>query len=153
MTWLEALKATVETQLDQPVKFIHADLFKANFGVDELEDKDFPVFVFIAPLTIQNTVNQAGFITRRVPISGFFLTKYEQDTIDYKTAEVEPTIQAMRDLGDKLVHQLNQALVTNPETDGIVNFSTESTYAKNDAHLFGCEFEAEWPVNELTKGC
>ena len=153
MSYLEELEKSV-TGLG--MKFMHADIYEANMGVDSVESVDFPLFVLIAPRRTANKIDGSGMIHRRVPIFAFILYRYEgQDTPEAEKSLVVQYVQAATRQADRLIHLLNGNTVTDQQApeNGIVDFSTDETYAKFDGNLYGVKLEFTWPVNERTRGC
>lgn len=151
MTYIEALKSNVEAL---GMKFIHADPYDQNLGVDNVNNDEFPVFVLVTPRKTPSKVNDAGMITRKPPIASFILYRIDgQQTIEMDTTTAQVWIQKACRLADNLIHRLNLDPLTDTETKGITDFACDEVYYKDDATLFGAGLTFGWPVNEQTRGC
>jgi hypothetical protein len=153
MTPIETLKLVLETKIGISVPLIEASLFSANVMADTLRKQiDFPVFVLIpVMITTSERINKS-MVKRKIPIFGFMLygRTPAKGTADFKFDEARPVVEAAKTLCDKLVNALyNEAITYKGEEDsGIRQYKSTETYAKFDAHLFGCQLSFEWDVVE-----
>ena len=154
----EALKTVVTTKLGRAVTWIHADLFKSNFLVDQLAaNSSWPVFIYLTPVEKKASLSDnTQSIKRVINVNGYFLDKPNLATQDYSSEDVEPIITDMEGLADKLIYNLNKQSVT-PVTDmqkgGVTEFRTVGQYSRFDANVFGVMVTFDWPVDENTTGC
>ena len=148
------LRRIVESELPIATKFIYANLFEANFGLDQLsQSEEFPVFLFIANDKSTNRLTETGLIVRDVSVTGMLLNSIPaNETMDFKTEDVSPYIEQMRQLGDSLIYQINKSSMTYP-TSPILNYTFDKVYAKFDAHLFGVGMTFTWSINTYSRGC
>jgi hypothetical protein len=137
------LRIIVETRLARKCSFVYADLFEANYGLGELKNVDFPVFLYFATDKNKYKINAVGMQVRTAPIVGMMLTQRMDTTADYKSAEVNPDIHLCRQLVENLVFNCNNSLITS-KGDEIKDFSADSIYGKFDGHLFGVATSFEW---------
>lgn len=147
---LTELERIVTTQLEVPCSFVYANLFEANFGLDELTDISFPAFVYFADDKSKYKVTEYGMQTRALPIVGMMLTSRQDPTVDYKSQDVNPDINQMRQLVENLIYHLNKSPLciweNKEEKGGVDSFDTENIYQKFDAHLFGVGCSFQWKV-------
>lgn len=155
----EQLKTVVTTKLGRPITWIHADLFRSNFLVDQIAaNSSWPVFIYLTPTEKKGSLSDnTPAIKRTISVNGYFLDKPALNpTSDYSSEEVEPIITDMEGLVDKLIYNLNKQSVT-PVTDiqkgGVTEWRTTGQYSRFDANVFGVMVTFDWPVNENTTGC
>lgn len=148
------LKRVVENDLAVDCSFMYANLFEANFGLDELNlEQEFPVFLFIATDKSTTRVTNSGLIVRDIVVVGMMLNAIPADgTIDFKSKDVSPYIEEMRQLTDNLIYRINQSPLTYAPSP-IMNYSVDKIYSKFDQHLFGCGITFTWSFNTNSKGC
>lgn len=148
------LKRIVENDLSINCSFMYANLFEANFGLDELIlNQQFPVFLFIATDKSANRIIQSGLILRDVTVVGMLLNTLDAEaTIEYKSKDVSPYIDEMRQLADNLIYNINKSSLTY-EPNTITNYSIDKVYSKFDAHLFGVGLTFTWTINTSSRGC
>lgn len=144
------LERIITTQLQVPCSFVYANLFEANFGLDEMKDVEFPVFVYFADDKSKYKVTEYGMQTRSIPIVGMMLTTRKDPSTDYSSKEVNPDINQMRQIVENLVYNLNKSPLSiwenKDDKGGVDNFDTENIYQKFDAHLFGVGVSFNWKV-------
>jgi hypothetical protein len=147
---LTELERIVTTELQAPCSFVYANLFEANFGLDELKDVAFPVFVYFADDKSKYRVTEYGMQTRALPIVGMMLTMRNDSTVDYASKDVNPEINLTRQMVENLIYHLNKSPLSiwenKEEKGGVDNFETENIYQKFDAHLFGQGVSFQWKV-------
>lgn len=142
------LEIICKTRLNMPVTFIHANLFEANFGLDELtkdSDVTFPVFVHVANGKSKNTVNEAHEINRKVEVFGMLLNRIDNPTSDYKSEDVNDVIYEMHQLGNNLIYWINRSALS--VDGGVDEFEMVDVYQKFDAHLFGQAMTFTWSLS------
>lgn len=152
------LETVVTTKLGRAVTWIHADLFRSNFIVDQLEpNADWPVFIYLTPVRKRNTSDDnTRAIKRKISVNGYFLDKPSFPSGDYTSLDVEPIIKNMENLADKLIFKLNDqntTQVTDIQAGGVKEWSYDGVYFKFDAGVFGVLVTFDWPVNEGVTGC
>lgn len=148
------LKRVVENDLSIDCSFMYANLFEANFGLDELSVQDeFPVFLFIATDRSTTRVTDSGLLVRDIVVVAMMLNSIPADgTIDFKSKDVSPYIEEMRQLSDNLIFNLNRSSVTYAPSQ-ISSYSVDKIYSKFDSHLFGVGLTFTWSVNTNSRGC
>ena len=148
------LKRVVTEDLSIDCSFMYANLFEANFGLDELSmTEEFPVFLFIASDKSTNRIIQSGLILRDVTVVGMLLNSIPRDeTIEFKSKDVSPYIDQMRQLADNLIYNLNLSSLTY-EPNTIASYSIDKVYSKFDSHLFGVGITFTWTINTGSRGC
>jgi len=154
----DELKTVVTTKLGRPVTWIHADLFRSNFLVDQLEgNSSWPVFIYLTPVEKRGQLeDNTQSIKGTISVSGYFLDRPNFETQDYTSEQVEPIIDDMESLASKLVYNLNKqsvTAVTDMQRGGIVDWKTVGVYSKFDANVFGVLLTMDWPVDERKTGC
>lgn len=147
---LTELERILTTQLALKCTLVYANLFEANFGLDNLGEVSFPVFVLFTEDKSKYKVKEHGMQTRRLPLIGLMLTMRQDSTIDYSSKDVNPDVNQMRQLCENMVYHINKSPLSTWEDKedkgGIDDFETENVYQKFDAHLFGVGFSAVWRV-------
>lgn len=148
---------TVVNSLTTPCAFFYANLYEANgdLGIPEFSAGHDTFFVYIPPFENTDTYAENGLIHTVFPLQFFLLTKLEFSTMDYKSSEVEPTIDAMRELAREFVHKLEEQDVVEkggPAT-GIKETKITSEYGFSDSHLFGVSVQCDVPIMEGKTGC
>ena len=133
---------------DYKVTLIEADLFTANIVTDTLkEDTEFPVFVLIPVMPTENERVSTGMVSKRIQVFGFLLfSNKNSSTSDFVFSELRPTVEAAKTIVDKVVNVMYKSPITNKSKDGILKYNCTETYAKFDAHLFGCQVDFAWDV-------
>lgn len=147
---LVELELICKERLAIPVTFIHANLFEANFGLDQLSDVKFPVLVHVA--TTKNVVelNEAHDNMRTAKIVLLLLNKVDLDTIDYKSYDLNDALNQMRNLGENLIYQINRSPLS--VNGGVDKFESDNVYQQFDAHLFGQAMTFDWLLDAATAG-
>lgn len=148
------LQRIIENDLSLDCSFLYANLFEANFGLDELSQyEQFPVFLFIANDKSNNRILPSGLIVRDVTVIGMLLNSIPADaTIDFRSKDVSPYIEQMRQLADNLVYNVNNSSLTY-EPSSITSYTLDKIYSKFDSHLFGVGITFTWSINTATRGC
>lgn len=153
---VDTIEAVVGT-LSQPVHFLYADLYEANL-LDQSripEGKDV-FFVYVPPLEADDTIAENRAIHTQFPLQFFLVKKLPAPTIDYKSYEVQPTVDEMRELAREFIGKLNHESVVEKSTEfgkGIANVKFLSEYQWTDYHLFGVSGQATVPINEGKTSC
>ncbi len=158
---LTTIQSVVEG-LSKPCAFVYANLFEANGDLDipsQSEGKD-TIFVYIPPLENTDETQLNPLIYTTFPLQFFLLKKRQDTTVDYKSIDVQPDIDEMRELAREFIHSLNdQDVVTKGTTiggkvmDGINKWKMLSEYAFLDYHLFGVSVQCDVPIMENKTGC
>jgi hypothetical protein len=148
------LQRIVTEDLSVECSFMYANFFEANFGLDSLAmNQQFPVFLFIANDKSVNRIIQSGLILRDVSVVGMFLNAMPHDeTIEFKSQDVSPYINDMRQLADNFIYNINKSSLTY-EPNSITSYTIDKVYAKFDAHLFGVGISFNWTINTGIRGC
>lgn len=159
------IKDTIESvvgSLSKPCAFIYANLFEANGDLDipsQSEGKEV-IFVYIPPLESTSQIGLNPLIYTVFPLQFFLLKKRQDTTIDYKSSEVDPDIEDMRDLAREFLARLNDAdevvkgtTINGTEMDGVAKWKVTSEYAFLDYHLFGVSVTCDVPINENKTLC
>lgn len=147
----DELKRIIEEVLK--CTFIYADLFTANNNLDKLPEISFPIFIYVAPSKKKNSADElTAMIKRVVPINGFFLYKVPQKTGEVVYDDLKPWIRKAEVLADKLYRALNASSLKDPNKK-FLDYESQDTYDEFDQSLHGVTFFANWPVDELTRGC
>jgi hypothetical protein len=148
------LKRIVENDLSTTCSFMYANLFEANFGLDDLSlQEQFPVFLFIATDKSTTKITTSGLIVRDIVVVGMMLNSIPNDgTIDFKSKDVSPYIEEMRQLTDNLIYNVNKSSLTYAPSP-VQNYSVDKIYSKFDQHLFGCGVTFTWSLNTNSRGC
>lgn len=153
---LSTIQSVVES-LPSPVAFIYANLFEANGDLDipsQSEGKSI-VFVYIPPLESNDETELTPEIHTTFQLQFMLLKRRQDTTVAYKSIDVQPDIDEMRELARKFIAILNeQPVVENgnsvngKQRDGIDTWKIESIYGEFDQHLFGVAVTCEVPINE-----
>ena len=149
---------SVVNGLNEPVKFVHGNLYESNLDLDQLGDYE-TFFVYIPPLENTDDYDGQGAIYTKFPLQFFMMKKLNLPTNDYKSYVVQPTIDAMRELSRQFIHNLNMEDVVNKSgspdgsNQGITQVRYLSEYAWQDYHLFGVSGQCDVPIYEAKTGC
>lgn len=150
VTELERLSAL----LTLPCSFMHADLYEANFGLDKLDKRsEFPVMLYITTGREKDVVLETNLIVREVPISLMLMDSFDKRTTDYKSREVDPKINRMRENALNLIYLINKSSDLTYKPQPVEDFEVSKIYAKFDRHLFGVAVDFTWSVNTNSSGC
>lgn len=141
--------------LEITTSFIEANIFESNIELDKISDDKnlkFPVCVFIVTdASSKYKVGETLELRRKVPVTLMLLDKYEQKTVDYKSSEVNPTINKMRMLGENLIFNINKSYLS--VAAGVEDFTCDPLYSKSDAHLYGVGMIFDWNISTGVSGC
>jgi hypothetical protein len=145
------LEAICKTRLAMPVTFIHADLYEANFGLDQLDKLAFPVLVHVANTSNKVSINEAGHQIRKVKVLCWLLNRAPDGSApDLKSYDINDLVNQMRQLAENLIYWINKSSIS---VDGGVNdFESTDLYQKFDAHLYGQGVSFEWSIDTATNG-
>lgn len=114
--------------------------------VESFEYLDWPRNI-VAPPSVRGTLknNRSKEI---IPISGFMVTRINQDTNDYRSVQIEPEfIAPMRNAARKFIISLANSDLTDPEVEDIT-FTIDSQYRWLANHLFGVVYSMRWPIRK-----
>lgn len=156
--------STIETvvgALSTPCAFFYANLYEANgtLGVPAFSEGKDVFFVYIPPLENTDTYGENGLIHTKFPLQFFLMKKLELPTEDYKSADVDPIIDEMRELAREFIHRLDSENIVEKGggmedgPEGITETRINSEYAWLDHHLFGVSVTCEVPIMEGKTGC
>lgn len=153
---------SVVSHLSKPVAFVYANLFEANGDLDipsQSEGKNI-IFVYVPPLENTDETELNPLIYTTFPLQFFLLKKLQLPTVDYKSKDVQPDIDEMRELAREFIHSLNDENVVTKGTtingkvmDGIDKWKMLTEYAFLDYHLFGVSVQCDVPIMENKTGC
>lgn len=152
---LSTIQAVVAS-LSKPVFFTYANLYEANAELDLSDSEGYDTFfVYIPPLDNTDDIQDNGLIHTSFPLEFCLLKRLSEVTIDTKSREVEPYIDAMRELGREFVHKMNENDIVDKggPADGITQVKYESLYGWNDQHLYGVSGKCDCPIMENKTGC
>jgi hypothetical protein len=133
-----------------PCTFLHANLFEANFGLDQIAadaEISFPVLLHVANGKNDNKQNVASDVIRKASVYGMLLQRYDNKaTSDYSSKEANGLVYAMQQLADNLQYWVNKSRLSvgcnsEGEPNGASGFKLTDVYGKFDADLFGVAFE------------
>lgn len=144
------LKAICESRLAIPVTLVHANLFEANFGLDQLTGIEFPVLVHVATTRSVVEINEAHDHMRTAKIVLLLLDKVDLDTADYKSYDLNDSLNRMRNLGENLIYQINRSALS--VNGGVDKYESDNVYQQFDAHLFGQAMSFDWMIDTATAG-
>lgn len=144
MTIVDEVKAAATAM---GMAFMYGNENENNLGLDTW--KEFPVCVLMPPV-VNDTLDTAGRWPSAVPMSVFYLDRIPAATIDYKSGEVEPTIQSMRKKGRQVATWLNANSELRDRTKMITSLTHSPTYGEFDSHLFGVLTQFSFPIDEGT---
>jgi hypothetical protein len=152
---LVELERIAKTQLAIPCSFIHANLFEANFGIDQISrdsEQSFPVLIHVANGKNKNDPNTVNDIRRKASVFLLLLTKFDAPTSDYKSYEVNELVYQMQQLGNNLQYWINKSPLS--INGGVTkdSWSMVDVYQKFDAHLFGQAIEFTWEFDTGKSG-
>lgn len=146
------LETICKTRLAVPCSFIYADLYEANFGLDNLDPElEFPVFVHVANGKNKNGFLKTGEIQRTIPVKGYLLDRTDDATIDSnKSYEINDSINRMRQLGENLMYWINRSRLS--VDGGVEKWNSDDRYQLFDANLHGQFLEFDWTVQTGSTG-
>lgn len=145
----------VVSSLSRPVFFIYANIFEANADLDLSDSEGYDTFfVYIPPTSDKDKIQDNGLIHTTFPLEFCLVKRIDLPTIDYKSKNVEPTIDEMRELAREFIHKMNENdTVDKSQANGIEEVNHESLYGWNDQHLFGVSCTCDVPIFENKTGC
>lgn len=153
---LTTIQSIVEG-LSKPCAFLYANLYEANGDLDipNLSEGKEIFFVYIPPLENTDTIGENYLIHTTFPLQFFMMRKLNHPTIDYKSSEVEPFVDEMRELAREFIHSLNENDIVEKggPADGITEVKYTSEYSWADVHLFGVSATCDVPIQEGKTGC
>lgn len=148
---------TVVSQLSRPCAFFYANLYEANgdLGIPEFSQGQDTFFVYIPPLENTDSYSENGLIHTKFPLQFFIMRKLELPTSDYKSSEIDPVIDELRELAREFIHELEGQDVVEKggPAAGIKETKITSEYGWLDHHLFGVSVTCEVPIMEGKTGC
>lgn len=112
--------------------------------VDSFEFMDWPRNIVAPPIITGTLKNNRA--KEFVTITGFMVTRINQDTTDYRTVQIEPDfIAPMRAAARKFIIALLNTDLTDSEVED-VSYNITSQYRWLTNHLFGVTYSLRWPV-------
>ncbi len=154
---LSTIQAVV-ADLSQPCAFTYADLYEANgtLGMTEISQGKDIFFVYIPPLESTDTVQDNGLIHTKFPFQFYMMRRLDLPTTEFKSIEIQPTIDLMLDLAQEFIAKLEAQDVVEKGTEfanGIASRKYNRELGWLDAHLFGVSCECEVPIMEGKTSC
>lgn len=146
---------SVVANLSKPVGFFFCDIYQLNNELDKYDLEQDIVYGYIPPFDISDTIAENDLIHTTFTLQFYLMRKLHHPTVDYKTIEVEPVIDEMRELAREFIHSLNSHEVVEKQgpAAGITSVKINSEYGFADAHLFGVSVQATVPIFENKTGC
>ena len=146
---------TVVSQLSRPMGFDYGNLFEVNLGIPEVMKGKDTVFVYIPPLELTDKPGENGLLHTKFPLYFFIMKRLDNPTVDYKSIDVEPTMNEMLELGREFVHSLEEQDIVEKggPADGIKDRNFNREYGWLDEHIFGISCKCEVPIMEGKTGC
>lgn len=129
-------------------RFARMDEFNAFQG--SFTSGDYPCHVMEPFTTVGTWLNGRARLT--VPINGWMLKKLNQDTVNWRSAEIESQhLEPMRALAKAFIKALlssdDAEDVVDPEVDE-VQFTIKPEYMLLSSQLFGVSYTVQLPVRE-----
>lgn len=152
---VDTIKSVV-SNLTQRVTFVYANLYESNFDLDNLASETGWYFVYIPPFENTDTIGTQREYHTSFNLQAFVVYRTGDQTIDYRSEEVQPIVDQAREIGRNFIHKLGYESVIdyNPTyADGIKEARYTSEYAWQDIHLFGISLQATVPIYEGKTGC
>lgn len=144
MTILEAIEQANETVGIRSFRF--ANLSEFNKFLESFEFEDYPCHVVVPFETRQEWYNNR--IYNVAVIQGWVLKRIDEDTTNFKAAEIEALhIAPMRAKAKNLIREMVESDVTNPEVERVTS-SIKPEYGQLTASLFGVSYTLNWPIAE-----
>lgn len=145
------------------MQFLYANAYESNLDLDAkklTKGKD-KFFVYVPPLDNEDDYNEQGAIYTSFPLQFMMMKKLNHKTIDYKSYDVQPHVDYMRELARKFIHDLQAQdvvvksgiLINGKRLNGIESVKYLSEYGWRDIHLFGVSCECIVPIYEGKTGC
>lgn len=153
---LSTVQAVVEN-MSKPIAFFYANLYEANgdLGIPAFSEGKDTFFVYIPPFENKDTYDMNGLIHTTFPLQFFIMKRLELPTTDYKSSDIDPIIDEMRELAREFVHSLEEEDVVEKggPAEGIKETKITSEYGWLDHHLFGVSVTCDVPIMENKTGC
>jgi hypothetical protein len=153
---VETIEAVVGT-LSQPVHFLYADLYESNLlDQDRIPEGKDIFFVYVPPFEANDVIATNRAIHTSFPLQFFIVKRLTLPTTDYKSYEVQPVVDEMRELAREFINKLNHQAIVEKSTEfgqGITGVKYLSEYAWQDYHLFGVSGQATVPIYEGKTAC
>ena len=132
------ISSSVKAALDKiGITNIFAKIDHANFGLDQIPTIDFPVAVFVLPITQTSEWQASGAARRQVEIRVLFLGRAE---------DVDPTTEVAYGLIDEMAAKAESFWVNlqaDPEVMLVEVANHETLWAVMDASLYGVGSSAQ----------
>lgn len=135
--------------------FLYGNAAEINQMIDNEPPSSFPILVYIAPITVTDTIEKNNLVRSKFPFTGAVLDKLAtgNETIDFASSEVQSLIDSTRDKARKFIFNVNAHEMIDDQTQGIEEVSYPSTYSEHDDHLFGVTIEATISVTTGSTFC
>ena len=144
MTILEAIEeANREAGIDY---FSIANIKEFQSFMDSFEYAEYPRNI-VVPFTLSGNYNTNTFNNKStVNIQGWIIQRIQEDTNDWRTAEVEVNyLEPLRTLAKGFLGKLVQTEIVDSEVQNI-SFNIRPEYAFLNAHLFGVGYTINLPI-------
>ena len=143
MSLLDALQEANQIDGIKGLSFINLEHEHAIL-VDSFEFLDWPRNIVAPPIITGILKNNRA--KEIVTITGFMVTRINQDTNDYRSVQIEPDfIAPMRAAARKFIIGLANSELTDPEVEDI-SYTITSQYRWLANHLFGVYYTCRLPV-------
>ncbi len=154
MTSISAvIQSIAETGLSQRCTYFKGTLEELNIDIERGNvSKDEWIFGHVPPEFITDNISGSGFISTKYPLRCYIVKYISNVTMDYRTADVQPTVDAALTLCRQFVHSLNDNEITDSEKP-ITDVKYPSVYAWLDIHYFGCSIDTEANILAGETGC
>jgi len=154
------IRTTIENVVDnlsKPCAFYYANLYEASgdLGMGTFSEGKDIFFVYIPPFEATDDYALNRLIHTKFPLQFFLMKKLELPTSDYRSEDVDPVIDEMRELAREFIHSLQDEAVVEKggPARGITRTTITSEYAWQDIHLFGVSVQCEVPIMQNKTGC
>lgn len=133
--------------------FRYGNPAELNSILDKISQNDYPLLVYIAPITATDTIESSGLVKTSFPFTAAVLKQHKKSTIDYDSSIVQTTIDECREIARAFISSLNKSSFIDPETNGITSVSYPSLYSEYDAHLMGVSIQTTIPAQLNSTYC
>jgi hypothetical protein len=152
---VDTIKSVV-ANLDQRVTFVYANLFESNFDLDNLASETGWYFVYVPPFENTDRIGTQSEYHTTFTLQAFIVRQTGNETIDFRSEEVQPIVDLAREIGRNFIHKLGEESVIDYDptySKGIEEVRYTSEYSWQDIHLFGVSIQATVPIYEAKTGC
>lgn len=137
-------------QDDLKCSFFIGTLSELNVDIEQSTvDLNEWIFGFVPPPNVTDRI-EMGLIKTKYPFTAYIVKRLPNPTTEYRTQDIQPTIDIALEKARKFVHLFNESdLIEEPTTE--VRYPT--IYGQFDLHLFGVGIDCEFLVEEGKTGC